>query len=287
MKNTSIQAPATNEGCNHGNGNAASSTQAETPNFLPKMPTLQEIINAVAAQPQPHYGQVHFDSGARYAVGDPEPLPTSDGAKVKMDLTHRKTSDRVMYIENHITQMLNNPKFTTPLPSAVDFLARFTAYRNAALAADSMETVWRDAVALRDQEWAQMLATMNVRAAYVQGASNGNRQVILSSGLGVKNPPSPAGELPPPLGLRVDLNGTVGKMILNWSAVSGAKTYLLERAVVVNGVIGPWELIEVGGRPTLTINGMTVGVEYAFRVAAAGGSGGRSDWSSVMKRTAA
>lgn len=35
-----------------------------------------------------------------------------------------------------------------------------------------------------------------------------------------------------------------------------------QRAIVVNGVIGPWELIKVGGKPTLTLNGMTVGVEY-------------------------
>ncbi len=286
--NTTLQAPASDEGGNHGNGNAASSTQPETPNFLPKMPTLQDILQAVAAQQQsqPHYGQVNYDSGARYAVGDPV-VPTSDGAKVKMDLSGRKTSDRVMYIENHITQMTGNANFLTPLPTAVDFLARFTAYRNAALAADSMETIWRDAVALRDQEWTQMLAAMNVRAAYVQAASNGNRQVIVSSGLGVKNPPTPAGVLPPPLGLRVDLNGTVGKMILTWDAVSGNGGYLLQRAIVVNGVTGPWELIEVGGKPTLTLNGMTVGVEYAFRVAAIGGSGGMSDWSTVVTRTAA
>jgi hypothetical protein len=32
---------------------------------------------------------------------------------------------------------------------------------------------------------------------------------------------------------------------------------------------------------------MTVGVEYAFRVAAIGGSGGMSDWSTVVMRTAA
>lgn len=284
--NTTLQAPASDEGGNHGNGNAASSPQPETPKFLAKMPTVQDLLKAVAAQQQPHYGQVHFDSGAHYAVGDPV-VPTSDGAKVKMDLAGRPTSQRIMYIENHITQTTGNPNFTTLLPSAVDFLAQFTAYRNSALAADAAETLARDAIAMRDQVWAQMLATMNVRAAYVQAASNGNRQVILSSGLGVQNPRTPIGVLPPPLGLRVDLNGTIGKMILNWDAVAGAKTYLLERAIVVNGVVGPWEMIEVGAKPTLTLNGMTVGTEYAFRVAAAGGTGGKSDWSTVVMRTAA
>lgn len=282
MKNTTtLQAPASDEGGNHGNGNAASSNQV-----TPKMPTVQDLLKAVANQQQPHYGQINYDSGARYAVGDPV-VPPSDGAKVKMDLAGQPTSQRIMYIENHITQTTGNPNFPTPLPSAADFLAQFTAYRNAALAADAAETLARDAIAMRDQVWAQMLAAMNMRAAYVQAVSNGNRQVILSSGLGAQNPRTPIGVLPPPLGLRVDLNGTIGKMILNWAAVAGAKTYLLERAIVVNGVIGPWEMIEVGAKPTLTLNGMTVGVEYAFRVAAAGGSGGKSDWSTVVMRTAA
>lgn len=48
-----------------------------------------------------------------------------------------------------------------------------------------------------------------------------------------------------------------------------------------------WKLIEVGGKPTLTLNGQTVGVTYIFRVAAVGGTGGRSDWSTEATRTAA
>lgn len=285
MKNNNILAPASDEGGNHGSGNAANAS-SETPNFFQKPPTLQDHLKAVTATPPSVYGQIDYDSGASYAVGDTV-LPTSEGAKVKMDLTSRKTNDRVIYIENHINQMLNNASFPTPLPTAVDFLAKFTAYRNSVLAADAAETVWKDANAQRDEKWAEMLATMNVRGAYVQAASNGNRQVIISSGLGVKNPPTPIGTLHSPLGLRVDLNGTVGKMILNWSAVQGAKGYLLERAIVVNGVQGPWELIEAGGKPTLTLNGMIVGTEYAFHVAAMGGDGGRSDWSATVIRTAA
>ncbi|MEQ1749805.1 MAG: fibronectin type III domain-containing protein [Prosthecobacter sp.] len=285
MKNTTTQAPASDEGGNHGSGNAANDNH-EGPAFFQKPPTLQDHLKAVTATPPSVYGQISYGSGATYAVGDPV-LPTSDGAKVKMDLSTRKTNDRVIYIENHINQMLNNASFPTPLPSAVDFLAQFTAYRNSVLAADAAETVWKDSIAQRDEQWAGMLATMNMRGAYVQAASNGNRQVIISSGLGVKNPPSPIGTLHAPLGLRVDLNGTVGKMILNWSAVQGAKGYLLECAVVVNGVYGPWELIEAGGKPTLTLNGMIVGREYAFHVAAMGGDGGRSDWSATVIRTAA
>ena len=50
-----------------------------------------------------------------------------------------------------------------------------------------------------------MISAMNTRGSYVQSTSNGNKQAILSSGLGVKNPPTPLTALAAPTNLRVDL----------------------------------------------------------------------------------
>jgi hypothetical protein len=276
MKTLLSAAAAPEDGANHGGGSASAKT-----------PSVQDILNQpTSALPTGHYDDGSHYGGIRYPVGVGT-KPVNDGGKVKMDLSGKTNSVLVPYIANHITQMTGNPNFLTPLPAAVDFLAMFTSYSDAVAAAIAAETAWKDANALRDQLRHEMVVMMTGRAGYIQEASNGNRQVIVSSGLGVKNPPTPAGVLPPPLGLRVDLNGTVGKMILNWGAVSGNGGYLLQQAIVVNGVVGSWELIEVGPKPTITLNGMTVGVEYAFRVAAIGGIGGKSDWSTVVMRTAA
>lgn len=282
MKNTNIQAPASDEGGNHGSGNAASN---ETPSFFQKPATPQEHLKALSAEPPPVYGQIHFNSGAHYAVGDPV-TPVDDGAKVKMGLGQLSNAQLVPYIQNHITLMTGNAYYPLPAPPAVSFLALFTAYETSVAAATAAESARRDAVATRDQNYAAMISAMNTRGSYVQSTSNGNRQAILSSGLGVQNSRTPVGVLPAPLALRVDLNGTVGKMILNWAAVPRARSYLMECAIASQSPLN-WNLMEVGPKPTLTLNGMIVGTEYVFRIAAVGGSSGRSDWSTPVTRTAA
>jgi len=261
-------------------------TNSSTPN-----PDAEPTPTQGAAQPpaQPTYNSgLHYNTpGLHYALTDPPALPVDDGAKVRLDLQSRSDDDLPPFSQAISTAMAAQPLFAGMTPTALvfdaavaDFAAKLQAQRLAKAAALQ---------ATQDKNTSRLAleSLLNLRGSYVQTASKGNASVILSAAMPLRRAPTPMGVLPPPLGLRVDLNGTVGKMILNWDAVVGARTYLLERAVVVNGVTGPWEMIEVGGRPTLTLNGMTVGVEYAFRVAAAGGTGGRSDWSTVVMRTAA
>ncbi|MBE2283413.1 MAG: hypothetical protein IAE77_08120 [Prosthecobacter sp.] len=96
------------------------------------------------------------------------------------------------------------------MPQPEDFLADFNAYQNAAMAVLNLEAMLRDAIALREQQRGAIVGTMNVRAADVQQASNGNRKVILSSGLGVKSAPTYVTSLAAPTNLRVELNGEAG-----------------------------------------------------------------------------
>jgi hypothetical protein len=108
-------------------------------------------------------------------------VPIDEGAKVKMGLYDLSTDALIPYIENHIRMMSGNPNFAMPQPPPEDFLADFNAYQDSALAVLNLEALLRDAMALREQLRGGMVGTMNVRAAYVQQASNGNRQVILHS----------------------------------------------------------------------------------------------------------
>ena len=257
-------------------------------------PVIDESSNgngggATATLPAPtglHYGDGStYNGGGRYAVLDPE-LPQAQGAKVKLELHSRNDLNLAALANQHIAAMAGNPNFLTPTPSAASFLTVYTNFQNALNAAEAAKQAQKAATATKDEMRETLIQYLNLRGDYVQGASNGNAPVIYTSGFDVKLPPSPIGELPPPLGLRVDLNGTVGKMILVWSQVSKAKSYLLECAVA-GGPTLDWKLIEVGGKTTITLWNQVVGVTYVFRVAAVGGSGGRSAWSAEVSRTAA
>jgi hypothetical protein len=231
--------------------------------------------------PTGRYNQGHRYGTIRYAAG--ETLPVDDGAKVKMGLGTKNTNQLIPYIQNHIEMMTGNTNFPTPQPAAADLLALFNTYQDAALTVINLETTLKDAVAAREQLRSELTAMMNRRAAYVQDTSNGNRQVILSSGLGVKNPPTPTTEIPAPTNLRVDLNGEAGLMKIRWDGVPAAKNYLLQCSPAVTPRV--WEQIESTTKTTVTKT-MELGVTYAFRVAA-NGTPGQSNWSAETIRGAA
>lgn len=272
MKTLLSAAAAPEDGANHGGGSASA-----------KIPTVQDILNQpTSALPTGHYGDGSRYGGIRYAVGDPLP-PIDDGATVKMKLFSKKNNVLIPYIQNHIDMTTGNPLFTAVQPSAVDFLAQFNLYQSAALAAINAEAAWKDANAYRDQMRSEMISMMKKRGAYIQEASNGNKQAILSSGLGVKNPPTPLTALAAPTNLRVDLNGEAGMMKIRWDTVEGAKTYVLQCSPDVTPRV--WEQL-ASTTKTVVTKTLEVGVTYVFR-AAASGVPGQSNWSPEVKRGAA
>lgn len=196
-------------------------------------------------------------------------------------------SELRLFAEAENQAVTGNPAFTTPVPTVADMTANIVAFGTLLEQLVAAKQWVKELSNQKDTARADLEQKLKARAAYVQATSNGNSALILSAGFALRSPGSPVGILPPPLGLRVDLNGTVGKMILNWQAVKDARNYLVQCASMVNGVRGDWQLIDVGGKPTLTLNDMTVGTAYVFRVAAGGGRSGISDWSPEVMRTAA
>lgn len=275
---TTIQAAAPEEGGNNGGGQSAShGPKAQSS----KAEYTQQNADGLTA-PTGHYGDGSRYGMIRYAVGDVA-VPINEGAKVKMELSSKNNNQLIPYIQNHIEMMTGNALYPTPSPLPADFLAQFNAYQSAALAAINAEALWRDAIALRDQMRFDMTAMMNKRGAYIQDASNGNRQAILSSGLGVKNLPSYVTALSAPTNLRVDLNGEAGMMKIRWDVVPNAKTYNVECSRDVTPRI--WEPLASTTKTQVTKT-LEVGVTYVFR-AAANGVPGQSNWSPEVVRGAA
>ncbi len=272
---TMLNAAAPDEGANNGGGQSPiQSTSAR--------PTVADLIQQTAGLPPTgRYGDGSRYGSIRYAVGDPQPV--NDGAKVKMELASKNNNVFIPFIQNHIEMMTGNELYVTPAPAPADFLAQFNLYQTATLAAINAEAAWKDAIAMRDQMRADMTAMMNVRAAYIQEASNGNRQAILSSGLGVKNPPTYVTALAAPTNLRVDLNGEAGMMKIRWDGVANALTYLAQCSPDVTPRV--WEQLASTTKTQVTKT-LEVGVTYVFRVAA-NGTPGQSNWSPEVVRGAA
>lgn len=230
--------------------------------------------------PGPYYGQAHYGQ-ARYAVTDPVVPPVSDGAKVKMGLDSRNNDNLQSFVNNHLTAMTDNPYFPTPAPAPADMLALYTAFQSALAYWVSVKTMLDDAATARDAARAALVEGMNVRGAYVQQASNGNTNVIISSGLEVRALPTPVGQLPPPTDLSAELNGTKGIVKLQWKPVKNARGYILECSPDVQ----PRAFSTLANTTKANAEKqLAPGETYVFRVAASGGSTGQSYWSPEVIR---
>jgi hypothetical protein len=214
---------------------------------------------------------------------DPAELPPTDGARVKMDLSRRSNENVVGFVGNHITMMTGNANFPTPSPTPADLLAAYTAFQQKVASTAAAYSVYQDELAGRDQARAELDTMMRRRGAYVQDASNGNRQVIVSSGLEVNNPPVPVGVLPPPTLLHAELNGTAGVIRLTWVGIPKARGYIVQCSKDVTPRV--WEL-EGSTSKARFEKQFVLGETYVFRVATEG-TNGLSYWSPEVIRGAA
>ena len=275
---TAISAPAPDEGKGGGSGGAA----VPTPESMMQEAIKHAKAHQAGASEGPHYGQATYGQ-AYYPTVDPD-VPVSDGARVKMDLARRNNDNLKSYVANNILQMDGNLNFPTPMPAAASFLTTFTTFDTALTTWVAAKTALRDASTALEAGRAAMIEAMQTRGTYVQTASNGNANVIASSGLDLRNPPSPVGQLPAPTDLTAILNHTAGLVRLTWSPVSRARGYVLECSPDVQ----PRAFTLLANTTKANAEKqLATGETYVFRVAASGGSTGQSYYSPEVIRGAA
>lgn len=123
---------------------------------------------------------------------------------------------------------------------------------------------------------------LRLRKAYVQKKSGGLETKILAVGLGVKALATPIGDLLAPENLRATFGDSAGEIDLSWDRVRGASSYLIEMRE--SGTTA-WIAAEPSTKSRSTVEGLTPGKTYEFRVRALGAAG-PGPWSSVASKMA-
>ena len=173
--------------------------------------------------------------------------------------------------ESIVTAMTGNPSYTTPSPSLASITTKTDAlklaFQNAINGGKNLKALVK--IARKD-----LLFNLALLMAYVQNASGGDEDKILSSGFGVKSGSSPTGILPPPQNVRAEYNGNSGEGIVRWDAVSKRRSYIVQQS---DDPIGPdtWENVPEGetGKRLLLVTGLSPGRIYWFRVITFGTAG--------------
>lgn len=242
------------------------------------------IQQVIAAMPR-YNTNLRYGDGSRYPAAA-STTPTGK-AKVKLELQSRSDTNLVGFGHSCAEAMLNNPNFPTaeqqPTPAIFD--AKLAEFEGILAQLDNLRLMAKGLTDQRDIVRVEFEALFGQRGTYVELASGGDANIILSAGLPVRNGRTPVGVLPFPGDLRVDLNGVEGEMVVRWTAVKNAKGYMLQMAEVKDGVAGEFSLAYTGGKFSTRLTGMPLGKNLAFRVAAVGGEDGKSPWSPEVWRT--
>ncbi len=203
-------------------------------------------------------------------------------SKYKLELSRKTTQEKVAMGSQHLTSSGEEPALTFyPVANRKPTDAQMqTAQDNlstAATEADNAETLWKQKNVVRSQREVEWDALITARAAHFESVTPKNLEALSSTGLPLRNTPSPIGHLPAPADLRAKPRAGSGEVDLRCRAVKGAKIYEWEFKPH-DDPNAPWQKLTTTTGANYRATGLTPGTLYAFQVRAFGAAG-PGDWS--------
>ena len=181
----------------------------------------------------------------------------------------------------------STPYFTTLVPAAADILGLATAFTTLLTEQKATLDAYKMKTTQKDQARTELEAALKAQMRYVQNASLGDGAAIESVGYRLRAAATPTGDLLAPTGLEANPGADRGMMNLSWLGVAGARGYVVQCAKVVEGQPLEWVNLKLATKTRMTLNDLTSGATYVFRVATAGGANGQSNWSGEVMRVCA
>jgi hypothetical protein len=205
-------------------------------------------------------------------------------SKVRVGIKTMTALEKIAFARRIVAEMTNNPNFPAPSPDLAVMSAAASALESAYAAALSARQTAKALTSAQKTKEAALERAISQEANYVDSASGGDKEVIESSGFGVRSDSAPVGlpDKPQDLGVRdAEMPGTVA---LRWKPVHGARSYVIEFAAAT-GSPTAWLQLAITSKAKLVSNGLISGTRYWFRVAAVG-SAGHGPWSDPAQRIA-
>lgn len=205
--------------------------------------------------------------------------------KVKLNLKDLSIPEKVAKARQIVTAMTNNADFVSPQPTLAQVTATIT----------ELETAYTDAQAARQEAKAKTSAQnqkeddfdriMSRLASYIESASDGDEVKIRGAGLDTRTPATASSDgLSAPAALAATAGDHDGEIDLHWDKVSKARSYIIEMSADPP-TNSSWQHKAVSLKSQATVEGLTSGTKYWFRVAAVSTTG-QSGWSDPATKIA-
>ena len=206
-------------------------------------------------------------------------------AKIKLNLSALSIPEKLGKAQQIVAALTGNVSFPTPSPS----LANITT------ATSDLSTAYSDAQATRQSAKEKTVAQnqkedaldrlLTQLAAYVESVAGNNEQLILSAGMDMRTVGTPATDPPvQPQAVTPTAGDHDGEIDLSWDMVTGAKSYVVDKSADPV-TAASWFHAGVSTKSSYTVNGLTSGTRYWFRIAAVNNNG-QSGWSDPATKIA-
>lgn len=165
-----------------------------------------------------------------------------------------------------VDNMTGNSNYPTPTPALTEVTAALATYRDALSQAESRT---KEKIVIKNEKRKALESLLNALAMYVQTNCQNDLATLLSSGFHSRKPGSPIGTLIKPENLKVVNGPNLGSMKLSIDKIAGAVSYMFEYSEVPVSEESRW-IARGSTARTYTVEGLSSGKEYAFRVAGVG-----------------
>lgn len=199
--------------------------------------------------------------------------------KVRLNFSKLTVTEKVARTRQVVEAMTtNSASFPNPMPALADVTAAVNALEQANADAAEARAVSKQRTAALEEKEDALDALMSRLASFVDSASGGKEEIILSAGLDVRAP-SLVSNVPPgaPTNLVLTMGDVDGEIDLAWNSAQGAQSYVVQMSPNPPND-SSWTQAAVVATSKHSINNLTSGTKYWFRVAAVG-VGGQSGWS--------
>jgi len=225
-------------------------------------------------------GISHWDSDVYWL---PE-VPKKNNAMslIVMNTSKLPIADKLVKGQDIITKSTNNPDVPGNTAALAAFAAAQADLEAANAAYEASRTACIECQSARQDKLNVWNTTLTGLAGVTENITQGNKTKILSTGFGVKSPPSPPNPMAQVLNVRVSYTGNPGYSEVRWQRMTGADAYVVECSPEPITETS-WKNMGTVGEVKYVGNGAVPGHKCWYRVAAVRGSD-QGPWSEPALR---
>jgi hypothetical protein len=205
-------------------------------------------------------------------------------AKVKLNFRRLSVAEKIAKAQQIVTALTGNASFPNPNPPLATITTGTNSLSGAYATALAAKAALKAAVADQSAKEDALDQLISQIASYVESVAGMDETLINSAGMDAKAPPS-APQMPDtPSSLESTVGDHDGQIDLSWDPVSGAKSYVIQQSADPPTTTS-WAHDSTSTKSSTTVDGLTSGTRYWFRVSAVGPRG-QSGWSDPATKIA-